>query len=232
MDRLFNYRGFVIVVIVILVMSLYDIYKKFKKEYVSKKQRDTKKVSIKKYRWEIQFVEDLMDEDIFWNIIEELKDIENQKEYIYRITEKLISFWPKEIIWFELRVNKHMYELYSSHMWCAWHIILWYSSENCFEDFKWRIVSLWKERFYKSVKKSDSLIEVVQTSKELYGFWEFLFVARDAFELKTWKDIHNYINSNHKYYEENYPKIEFDRSVDNSLSMKKICPMLYKEFIW
>ena len=67
---------------------------------------------------------------------------------------------------------------------------------------------------------------------ELYDFEAFRFVADDAFERKTGKDLDDFIDhDNFKTSEGNYPKFEFTWKEDDSESMKKICPKLYNMYL-
>ena len=59
-----------------------------------------------------------------------------------------------------------------------------------------------------------------------------MYIASDAFEQKTKKDIEDYVDyDKFKTNEANYPDFEFTWEEGNEESMKKICPKLM-EVAW
>ena len=173
---------------------------------------------------------EMLDESIYWNIVEKSLKYKNnqddQEEFLIKEIEKLS---PKEIIGFRLRTDKFLYDTYNSEMWCAAYIMNGGCSDDGFEYFRNWVISRGKDVFYKAKENPDSLISEYIEGEEFYDFESFWYVALTAFENKTGKELYDYISDDFKTTEGNYPKINFTWKEEKPETMKEICPNLYEK---
>lgn len=175
---------------------------------------------------------EMLDEEKFWQIIgrslKSTNDQDDQEQYLITEIEKLT---PKEMIGFRLRTDYLLYETYNSEMWCAGYIMNGGCSDDSFEYFRCWVISRGKDVYYKAKANPDYLINEVVDGAEYYDFESFWYVALQAFEKKTGKELYDYIdNENFKTKEGAYPQFEFTWQEEDPESMKKICPKLYNKF--
>ncbi|QIG88622.1 DUF4240 domain-containing protein [Chryseobacterium sp. POL2] len=176
---------------------------------------------------------EMLDEDIFWKIIDNsLKNTNNQTDQEQFLINEISNLTPKQMIGFRLRTDKLLYDTYNSEMWCASYLMNGGNSDDGFEYFRNWIISRGKEVYYKAKENPDSLISQKEFSEEdFYEFELFWYVALEAFEKTTGKDLYDYIDEdNFTTKEGNYPQFEFTWQEENPDSMKKICPQLFAEF--
>ncbi|GGG52544.1 DUF4240 domain-containing protein [Bizionia arctica] len=193
-----------------------------------RKNEPTKKKLTKTNNQEIEKTNDMLDETVFWNIVdlsfEKTKNQDDQEKFLVKEIEKLT---PKQMIGFRLRTDKLLYDTYNSEMWCAGYIMNGGCSDDGFEYFRNWIISLGKEKYQKAKENPDSLISEYNTSTEFYEFEGFWYVALTAFNNKTGKDLYDFIADDFKYNEGNYPKFEFTWKEEEPETMKAICPKLF-----
>ena len=173
---------------------------------------------------------EMLDESIYWNIVEKSLKYKNnqddQEEFLIKEIEKLS---PKEIIGFRLRTDKFLYNTYNSEMWCAAYIMNGGCSDDGFEYFRNWVISRGKDVFYKAKENPDSLISEYIEGEEFYDFESFWYVALTAFENKTGKELYDYISDDFKTTEGNYPKMNFTWKEEKPETMRAICPNLYEK---
>lgn len=174
---------------------------------------------------------EMLDETIFWNIIDKsLKNTDNQEDQEQFLIREISTLTPHEMIGFRLRTDKLLYDTYNSEMWCAGYIMNGGCSDDGFEYFRNWIISRGRDVFYKAKENPDNLITEVSKDIEFYEFESFWYVALEAFNKKTGKDLYDYIdNENFNTKEGQYPQFEFTWQENNPESMKKICPKLFKK---
>ena len=192
------------------------------------KSEPTKKKETKTYNQEIEKTSKMLDETVFWNIVdlsfENTKNQDDQERFLVKEIEKLT---PKQMIGFRLRTDKLLYDTYNSEMWCAGYIMNGGCSDDGFEYFRNWIISLGKEKYQKAKENPDSLISEYNTSTEFYEFEGFWYVALTAFNNKTGKDLYDFIADDFKFNEGNYPRFEFTWKEEEPETMKAICPKLF-----
>jgi len=172
---------------------------------------------------------EMLDEDLYWKIVQESLDNSNdqdeQEQFLIKQLQKL-SY--KEIIGFRLRTDKLLYDTYSSEMWCAGYIMNGGCSDDSFEYFRNWVISKGKTVYYDAKHNPDSLISQVDEELEFYDFESFWYVALEAFQQKTGKDLYDFIDDdNFKFKEGQYPQFDFTWEEENPESMKAICPKLF-----
>lgn len=173
---------------------------------------------------------DLIDEDQYWSLIDaSLKASRNQGGQEQYLIKELGKLTPKEIIGFRLRTDKLLYDTYTSEMWCAGYIMNGGCSDDGFEYFRNWVISRGREVYYKAKENPDSLVSQTKRGVDSYEFESFWYVALNAFEAKTGRDLYDYID-NEKFTtkEGNYPPIQFTWQEGRPESMKKICPRLFE----
>jgi hypothetical protein len=182
---------------------------------------------------EISVTSEMMEEDLFWSIIEKsLRNSHGQDEQEAFLIKDLQSLSPTEIIGFRLRTDKLLYDTYNSEMWCAAYIMNGGCSDDCFEYFRLWVISKGKEVYQNAKENPDTLISQVSEGQDYYEFETFWYVSLAAFEKKTGKELYDYIDcDNHKFSEGSYPDFEFNWEEDNPETMEAICPQLYK-MLW
>jgi hypothetical protein len=176
---------------------------------------------------------EMLDEDLYWAIIDKsLKNTKNQEAQEQFLIKEIGKLTPKQMIGFRLRTDKLLHDTYNSEMWCAGYIMNGGCSDDGFEYFRNWVISRGKEIYYKAKQNPDNLISEVDENAEMYEFESFWYVALEAFQEKTGKDLYDYIDDdNFKTKEGQYPQIEFTWQEENPGSMKKICPKLYDK-LW
>lgn len=176
---------------------------------------------------------EMIDEDLYWKMIDaSLKKSKNQDEQEQFLISEVSKLTPKQMVGFRLRTDKLLYDTYTSEMWCASYLMNGGSSDDGFEYFRNWVISRGKDVYYKAKENPDTLISQRDFAEEdMYEFELFWYVALEAFENKTGKELYDYIDEdNFKTKEGNYPQFEFNWQEENPDSMRKICPNLFAEF--
>lgn len=176
---------------------------------------------------------EILDEDLYWKIIDKsLKNTSNQDDQEQFLIKEICNLTPAQMIGFRLRTDKLLYDTYNSEMWCAGYLMNGGCSDDGFEYFRNWIISRGQETYYNAKQNPDNLINEVVEGAEFYDFEGFWYVALQAFQQKTGKDLYDYIDyDNFKTSEGNYPQFEFTWKEENPESMKKICPKLFNK-LW
>jgi hypothetical protein len=171
---------------------------------------------------------EMMDEEQFWSIIEDAKSASKTlEEYVPNMIDELSKLSSTEIIGFYLREQKLRFDSYSSDLWCAAYIMNGGCSDDCFEYFRCWLIAQGKDFFYTSVRTPDSLADHYSKEIEYYEFEDMMYVASDAFEKKTGKEIQDFVDYDEfKTNEAHYPDFEFTWEEDDIESMKAVCPNL------
>ena len=189
-----------------------------------------KKELPKTYNHEIEKTSEMLDETIFWNIVNlSVKNTNNQDSQERFLVKEIEKLTPKEIIGFRLRTDKFLYDTYNSEMWCAGYIMNGGCSDDGFEYFRNWVISRGKETYYKGKENPDSLISEFIEGEDYYDFESFWYVALTAFENKTGKELYDYISDDFKTNEGNYQNFEFTWSDEKPETMKVICPKLFEK---
>jgi len=172
---------------------------------------------------------EMLDEDLYWLIINESLSNsmtqDDQKEYLINRLQKLTT---PEIIGFKLRTEKLCFDTYNSELWCAGFIINEGCSDDSFEYFRYWVISRGREVFYRAKENPDNLISEIIDEIDYYDFQDFNQIPDKAFEARTFKDIHHYIDEvNFEKLVGRYSKIKFNWSEEDPNSMQEICPNLF-----
>lgn len=173
----------------------------------------------------------MMDEALYWQIIHNsLRQTNNQEEQERYLVAKLTEHAPSDIIGFRLRTDKLLYDTYNSRMWCAGYIMNGGCSDDGFEYFRCWVISRGEETYYKALKNPDSLVNEISDVVEYFDFESFWYVALEAFEAKTGKNLYDYIDYDRFVYGEGkYPAIELTWEEDKPETLKAVCPKLFKK---
>jgi len=170
----------------------------------------------------------MLNEDLYWQIVQDsIKKTSNQNDQEEYLISRLQKLSPTEIIGFRLRTDKLLYDTYTSDMWCAGYIMNEGCSDDGFEYFRCWVISRGKGTYYKAKENADYLINEINKELECYEFESFWHVALTAFENKTGKDLHDYIDDSFKYTEGNYQQFEFTWKEKEPETMRAICPKLF-----
>lgn len=192
------------------------------------KKESTKEEIPKTYNQEIEKTSEMLDETIYWNIVDSsVKNTKNQDAQERFLVKEIEKLTPKQMIGFRLRTDKLLYDTYNSEMWCAGYIMNGGCSDDGFEYFRNWIIARGKETYYKAKENPDSLISEFVEGEEYYDFESFWYVALTAFENKTGKELYDYISEDFKTNEGNYPNFEFTWKEEEPETMKAICPKLF-----
>ncbi|WP_053990802.1 DUF4240 domain-containing protein [Mangrovimonas sp. TPBH4] len=194
------------------------------------KNDPSKKEHPKTSHQEIEKTSEMLDETIFWDIVEKsVNNTKNQDDQERVLITEIEKLTPKQMIGFRLRTDKLLYDTYNSEMWCAGYIMNGGCSDDGFEYFRNWVISRGKETYYKAKDNPDSLISEFIEGEDLYDFESFWYVALTAFENKTGKELYDFIGDDFKFNEENYPQFEFNWEEEQPESMKAICPKLFEK---
>lgn len=197
------------------------------------KSNSTKETSKNIDNNEMKKTTEMLNETVFWNIIDKsLKNTNNQQDQEVFLIKEIANLTPKEIVGFRLRTDKLLYDTYNSKMWCAGYLMNGGCSDDGFEYFRNWVISRGKDVYEKAKENPDTLISQKENGEfEMFEFESFWYVALEAFKKKTGKDLYDYIDyNNFKTSEGNYPQFEFDWEEENTDSMKKLCPQLFEHF--
>lgn len=176
---------------------------------------------------------EMLDEDLYWDIVDKsLKSTNNQDDQEQFLIKEIGKLTPKQMIGFRLRTDKFLYDTYNSEMWCAGYIMNGGCSDDGFEYFRNWVISRGKKVYYNAKQNPDNLISEVDKDAEIYEFESFWYVALEAFNQKTGKDLYDYVDDENFHTKEGqYPAIDFTWQEEDPESMKKICPKLF-EALW
>ncbi len=179
---------------------------------------------------EFKFNNAILDEDLFWNIIDlSLKnstDIDEQQEFLVNQLEKM-SF--QEMVSFKLKVDQLTNDIHTSEMWCAGYLMNGGCSDDGFDYFKNWIVSRGKEIYYKAKENPDNLVVCIGKSEDDYYEFESLdYVAIYAFENLTGEELWEHLPDGLSKRQE----FDFNWEDDDDESMKAICPKIFKKVEW
>ncbi len=175
---------------------------------------------------------ELLDEEVYWEIIERsLTQTNNQEDQELFLIAEIEKLSLKEMIGFRLRTDKLLFDSYNSNLWCASYIINNGITEDGFEYFRCWLISRDRDVYFKTMASPEYLIEITDIEKQSYDFEGFWYVATNAFKNKTNEDFYSYIDyETFKTNDENYPLLEFNWNPEEPLTMKKICPLLFEKY--
>jgi len=113
------------------------------------KKEPAKKEISETYNQEIEKTSEMLDETIFWNIVDSsVKNTKNQDAQERFLVKEIEKLTPKQMIGFRLRTDKLLYDTYNSEMWCAGYIMNGGCSDDGFEYFRNWIISRGKDTYY------------------------------------------------------------------------------------
>jgi hypothetical protein len=208
-------------------------YMGFFKNLFGKNDNSQKKENVKIDSLELDKTAEMLDEDLFWKIVDaSAKNTKNQDQQQKNLINEISKLTPKQMVGFRLRTDKLLYDTYSSEMWCAGYIMNGGCSDDGFEYFRNWIISRGKDTYFKAKQNPDSLISQKDNGEdEMYEFEHFWYVALEAFEKTTGKELYDYIDEEKFQTKEgNYPQFKFNWQEENTESMKKLCPKLFEQF--
>lgn len=195
-----------------------------------RKNESSEKENSKSSNQKIEKSSEMLDETLFWDIVDSsVKNTKSQDEQERFLVKEIEKLTPKQMIGFRLRTDKLLYDTYNSEMWCAGYIMNGGCSDDGFEYFRNWVISRGKETYYKSKENPDSLISQFVTSTEFYEFEDFWYVALTAFKNKTRKDLYDFMADDFKFNEGNYPNFDFTWKEEAPETMKAICPKLFEK---
>ena len=179
---------------------------------------------------DIEKTSEMLDEALFWNIVDlSIKNTNNQEDQESFLVTQIEKLTPKEMIGFRLRTDKLLYDTYNSEMWCAGYIMNGGCSDDSFEYFRNWVISKGKETYYKAKENPDNLVTVLIEGAVYYDFEGFWYVALTAFNNKTGKELYDYIADDFETNEGNYPQFEFNWQEEKPETIKAICPRLFEK---
>lgn len=184
---------------------------------------------------ELKPTAEMMNEDLFWAIVQKAVDEagDDEDEYLEVVMHELSKLSLKEMVGFRLRTDKLLYDSYTSEMWCAGYLMNGGCSDDGFEYFRLWVISRGRKVYEAALANPDNLIDYIAEDAEVdfFEFELFWYAAIDAFEEATEADLYDYIDDdNFTTREGNYPNFEFNWDEEDPESMKKLCPRLFERF--
>lgn len=174
---------------------------------------------------------EMMDENQYWELIEtSLQQSNSEYEQEAYLIELLSKLSAREMIGFRLRTDQLLQHSYQPELWCAAYLMNGGCSDDSFEYFRNWIISKGKKAYEKAKEHPDSLIELLQDDDDIYDFESFWYVALEAFQLRTGKELYDYIDDENFLREVDYPAFEFNWNERQPESMQAICPKLFERF--
>lgn len=173
----------------------------------------------------------MMDETQYWAIVDAAaKQNLNEAAHETYLINELKKLSLEEIAGFRMRTDKLLYDTYTTEMWAVADLLNGGSSDDGFEYFRLWLISRGKNVYYAAVKNPDSLINEVQEDGYIYEFEMFWYVALEAFEQKTGKELYDHIDyDKFTTHEGKYSAIDTEKMSEAYL--KKTCPKLYAKFV-
>ena len=168
--------------------------------------------------------EKLMDEDLFWKIIQTTKynsggNFEEQQAELARELRKLT---PNEIILFGNRFRYFRGQANTWELWGAIYIIHGGCSDDSFNDFREWVIGQGKEFYYKTIKDPESLVEV-ETDKIEGVEWEGLgYIDSIVFKELTGQEIEYLFEE-----KQETTGVEWEEEGDD---LKNMFPKLYAKY--
>lgn len=125
-----------------------------------------------------------MEEPRFWNIIEQSRALDLGSEEA--LSSVLRQLDPDDIRAFERRFRELWRKAYRWDIWSAVWWIHGYCSDDAFMDFRARLISMGRDRYFATLSDPDSLAEIVGTPEGEYSLLEgYLYVPRKVYEERT-----------------------------------------------
>lgn len=155
-----------------------------------------------------------MDENIFWNLIEQsLKKSDGELSVQHEVLlSKLADLSAEEIIDFDKIFNRHHIESYTSNLWAAAYIINGGCSDDVFDYFRGWLISRGKDVFENALKDPSSIADIIDIDEfEEAEFEDILYLAHDVYRMKT--NLDNFYELTERV---KYPEIELTWSEDES----------------
>ena len=187
--------------------------------------------------FDMQPTAEMMDEDRYWKLIADSLTAsgEDQDAQLAFLKNELSKLPANDIIGFRLRTDKLLQDTYNPTMWCAGYIMNGGCSDDMFDYFRLWVISRGREVYENAKADPDSLIAVadVDVPEGIFDLETLSYVANDAFQQKTGKELDDYIDfDKFKANEEHYDRdIKFNWSEDDPESMKRLCPRLFERFM-
>ena len=174
-----------------------------------------------------------MDENQFWELVKaSLKKANSETEQEVYLIQALKSLSLEEIIGFRLRTDKLLTNSFTSEMWCAGYLLNGGCSDDGFEYFRNWIISRGRKVYETALTNPDTLCNEIKEEGDEYEFESFWYVALDAFQQKTGKELYDYIDyEKFTTREGNYPEMNFNWEEEKPEMMKVICPQIF-ERMW
>jgi len=132
----------------------------------------------------------IMDEDVFWALIDK-SIIASNNDYQKQITSLkkiLVTLEPNEIEKFDNTFTALLAGSYDQKLWGAAYVINGGCSDDCFNYFRQYLIGHGKDKFYQTYKDPDYCVNWIKTEEE--DNWEGLqYSAMYAYKERTGKEI-------------------------------------------
>jgi hypothetical protein len=168
--------------------------------------------------------DNLMDEEIFWKIIQTTKDnstgdFEQQQDELVKLLRKVT---PDEVILFGNRFRYFRGQANTWELWGAIYIIHGGCGDDSFNDFREWIIGQGKDFYYKTTNNPESLVDI-ETEKINEIDWEGLgYVYSTVFKELTGHEMEYTYRENHETTGQ-----EWDEESDD---LKNMFPKLYNKY--
>jgi len=174
--------------------------------------------------------ENLMSEDMFWEIIEKTM-ADDPQDQLDNLVNLLSTMTVDDIFGFDYRLDKFLELSYSSDLWAAAYIICGGCSDDSFDYFRAWLVSKGRTVFEAAVENPDSLIDVLTDADEsdFPENEEILYAALDAYEEAADKDdFYDVLDT----FDDNFSilEIELTWDEDDPKTLETICPRLFERY--
>jgi hypothetical protein len=165
-----------------------------------------------------------MDEDRFWQIIDETRGDPDEQEVM--LQDKLRSLSKQEVFDFDDLMERHIDQLYRWDVWAAAYTLGGGCGDDMFDDFRSCVVSRGRSFFEKVLKNPDNLADVKIKEPESKLFFEGLqWVAAHIYQEKTGQ-----YPKHPAYVPPEGPTGEAWE--EDSDDLARICPRLWEKYGW
>ncbi|KAF2510247.1 DUF4240 domain-containing protein [Flavobacterium zhairuonense] len=173
-----------------------------------KKEKDISIQSAKKKDFKIS--DELMDEDLFWKIIQKTKDISggNFEEQQEELANELRKLTADELILFGNSFRNFRGQANTWELWGAIYIILGGCSDDNFNDFREWVIAQGQGFYYKTITDPESLSEIETHLIEDFEWEGFGYLPGIIFEELTGQKMpypfqENHITTGNEWNEDN-----------------------------
>ena len=172
-----------------------------------------------------------MDHDQFWSLIGSVSKSGTEEAKATALTQLLSRKSPEDILDFQIQFETHLNESNTSNLWAAAKLMNGgHCSDDCFEYFRYWLISTGRETFEQALNNPESLAKLDVPMEERLPNptnEQFGYAAVEAYEKLTGKNIHVEL---HNLGKSTTNLASFDFKAYTNSVLEKRFPLLWKKY--